>query len=180
LDSLCRHRCSAVPTSSSSEADTIPWAAGDGNPGKRNVATLESYRSSWPIVSIKSDTSDNTLISRIAPDNVRLMCLHASIVGAPRPSLYRHTSTDGSGECRDVQPQPSSFRSGSCDRRVLQPVAVNPYDLVVLIGGKPVEAQFEARPTSNQACPRNPARQSHRFRADLAVAPPQAGDIACV
>jgi hypothetical protein len=123
----------------------------------------------WPIVSIKSDTSDNTLTSRIAPDNVRLMCLHASIVGAPRPSLYRHTPTDGSGECRDVQPQPSSFRSGSCDRRVLQPVAVGPYDLVVLIGGKPVESQFKAPRTSNRACPRNVAHQSRRFRVDLAV-----------
>jgi hypothetical protein len=134
----------------------------------------------WPIVSIKSYTSDNTLTSRIEPDNVRLMCLHASIVGAPRPSLYRHTTTDGSGECRDVQPQPSSFRSGSCDRCVLQPVAVGPYDLVVLIGGKPVESQFEAPPTSNRACPRNVAHQCHRFRVDLAVAPSQAGDIACV
>jgi hypothetical protein len=39
-----------VPTSSSSEADTISSAAGDGTPGKRNVAKLESYRSSGKIV----------------------------------------------------------------------------------------------------------------------------------
>jgi len=34
---------------------------------------------------------------------------------------------------------------------VLQSVAVGPYDLVVLIGGKPVGGHFEARPTSNRA-----------------------------
>jgi len=69
------------------------------------------------------------------------------------------------GECRDVQPQPSSFRSGSCDRRVLQSVAVGPYDLVVLIGGKPVEGHFEAR------APRRigPARATLRIKISASV-----------
>jgi hypothetical protein len=48
------------------------------------------------------------------------------------------------GECRDVQPQPSSFRSGSCDRRVVQPVADGLDDLVVLIAAKPVDRWFES------------------------------------